>query len=368
MTFDEAIQAGLDLLQGGKPVEALSVFNQVEAAFPGNPVSQRLIGKVCLGIGRHKEGVEALVEAVRRDPHPDIILELVRALSHLGASGDLESVCRYHQGVIEGDDRFHHYRGLAQIYLGRFEEAVESLTRARTVFPNWHTINHNLAIALMGCGRGEEAVECFSALLPDWDGGEADVTGVERLDSIAEDYDANDLHHFFSDRLLRLYLENFPGRRLGRVLELGTGTGLLASKLPASATSVTGIERSSSMLVQARQRQVYGEVIEGCLPGILETLGGPFDTILSSCVLYYFADLQPFFAQAARLLAPGGAFLFSVDPLADPREVAVTGPGEYAHSRAYLRRLAAAAGFKETAIEIDRHRGSPGFWCGFKKV
>ena len=48
-------------------------------------------------------------------------------------------------------------------------------------------------------------------------------------------------------------------------------------------------------------------------------------------------------------------------------EIGVSGEGEYAHSRAYVRRLAAATGFAEIAVRIMAHRGNPGFWWAFRR-
>lgn len=367
MTFEEFIQQGVGLARQGDFQGALTAFQGAEALRPRDPLPRNLMGKIYLACGRDQDGVEAMVEAVRRDPQADLLFDLVHALSHLHGHADVERVCAHHEAQIAGDWRFLPYRGMAQLQTKKFQAAIDTLSRAQEGDPGNPAHCHNLSMALLGGGRGEDAVECFGRLLPDWDGTAGEAVTLERLDAIADGYDGNDLHNYFSDRMLRLYQENLPGRRLRRVLELGTGTGLLAAKLPASATAVTGIERSPAMLAQARARNVYHSLVEGDLPQVLETIEGPFETILASCVLYYFADLRPFFRQAARLLEPDGAFLFSVDPLSDPREIAVTKQGEYAHSRAYLRRLAAETGFREVAMEIDRHRGPPGFWCAFRK-
>jgi predicted TPR repeat methyltransferase len=368
VTLEDLIGHGLALVKSGDLEGALRTFHKAEEEFPQNHETPGLIGRVLFTLGRDSDGIEALVEAVKRNPTPDNLFELVQMLSHFRAHLNVEQACIYHHDRIKDDTRFLPYRGLAQIVLERWEDAVETNRRALAAKPDDKVIVHNLSIALLRSGRLEESVECFSSCLADWNGQSDETASRDFLDKIAVGYDRNELHNFFSDRLLRLYLENFPGRRLKRVLELGTGTGLLASKLPASATSITGVELSSSMLEQARARGVYDQLVEGCMPQVLESLGGQFETILSSCVLYYFADLRPFFDHAARLLEPGGAFLFSVDPLSDPREIAVTGPGEYAHSRAYLRRIAAETGFKEVTIETDRHRATPGFWCAFTRA
>ncbi len=291
------------------------------------------------------------------------VLELTRS----GAHGEVVDLCSGLEGPIAADAGILSLWGMACFHLERIAAAAELFQRALDAAPEDRQIRHNLSVALARGGRAEEAVAMFATCAAPWDGGAEDSLPVPTLDAISEDYDGNPLHQYFSQRLLGLHQGAFPGRRLRRVLELGVGTGLLGTRLPASATTVTGIELSPAMIAQARERKIYDQLIEGRLPGVLETLDGPFESILSSCVMCYFADLEPFFRHAARLLTADGAFLFSVDPLDDAGEIGVTGPGEYAHSRPYLRRVAEANGFRTVAMEIDVHRGAPGFWCAFKK-
>ena len=93
------------------------------------------------------------------------------------------------------------------------------------------------------------------------------------------------------------------------------------------------------------------ELVEGDLVQAMAARTDSFDLVASTCVLYHIADLAPFFREAARLLVPGGHLFFSVDPAPDSMDIGVSSPGEYAHSRAYLRRLATKTGFAETAIK-----------------
>ena len=151
-----------------------------------------------------------------------------------------------------------------------------------------------------------------------------------------------------------------------RVLDAGCGTGGLGANLRAA--HLVGIDLSPDMLAKARERNVYQELVEGDLARVMGTRTDRFDIIASAVVLYYIPDLAPFFREAARLLVPGGHLFFSVDPAADDMDVGVSPmDGSFAHSRAYLRRLAAQTGFAEVAIKIMPHRGNPGFWCAFRR-
>ena len=370
LTYDEALRTGMQWAQEGRLDDAIALFLQVQQAAPDNPHTHRLIGHVLF---RGKSDPAAarpfFEEAVRRNPDAEVIYDLLSALMALRAVAEIDRICEQFRDVAWTDPRLLAAWGYCLTEADRHADAVPVLRRARELSPSDQNIPRNLARALAATGQGEEAVGVFTALAQPWDGVLAPKPDLTRLNAIAQGYDDNDLHNFFCQRLLRLMSEAFAERSFGRTLELGCGTGLLAARLPPSVSELVGIELSPAMLTQARGKDLYRTLIEGELPGVLDGVTGAFDTVLASCVLYYFADLSPFFVHAARLLRPGGAFVFSVDPLADSDgDIGVVLPGEYAHSRAYLRRLAAENGMREVAIEIDRHRGPPGFWCAFQKV
>lgn len=365
-SLNQEIEACVALLGSGKFEEALPRLAACRAVQPGNPHLPRLMGEALIHLGRYAESAPLLMESLKLQPGLAALRALAYAVREGGDPADIDRLCRRYEALAEGDYDLLGLWGYALNRVGRPAEAEPRLRRALELKPDFAMAHHNLACSLTQLGRMEEAVAAFSAFARPWTGTTAQSHSVQALDAVATNYDGNTLHQYFSDRLLRLMQQTCPGRRMGRVLELGTGTGLLASRLPASATRVDGVELSSAMLAQARARGVYHSLIEGALPGILETVEGPYDTILSSCVLYHFADLDPFFAQAVRLLAPDGVFAFSVDPMTDDHDIGITHAGEYAHSRAYLRRLAVAHGLREAAMEVDLHRGPPGFWCVFR--
>ena len=106
------------------------------------------------------------------------------------------------------------------------------------------------------------------------------------------------------------YLEQLGdlGGRL--VLDAGCGGGLVARELAAAGAEVVGVDRSLGSLGVAR-RAVRGHFRPA--QGRLERLpfaDGSFDAVVAADVLEHLPDLPAAVDELARVLAPGGSFVF----------------------------------------------------------
>ncbi|MGH8674291.1 MAG: tetratricopeptide repeat protein [Burkholderiales bacterium] len=141
-----------------------------------------------------------------------------------------------------------------------------------------------------------------------------------------------------------------------KVLDLGCGTGLVGKALAGNGARLCGIDLSPRMLDYARQAGVYTEL--ACMD-IVEALGGAAPSscraILAADTFIYIGELTEVFNGAARALEPGGVFAFSVES-ADQADYRLTLSGRYAHSTAYLHRLAAERGLSERELSRTRIR------------
>ncbi|GAA3973785.1 class I SAM-dependent methyltransferase [Actinomadura viridis] len=108
------------------------------------------------------------------------------------------------------------------------------------------------------------------------------------------------------------------------VLELCCGTGTVLERLTGRGYACTGLDRSSSMLERAREKLGgRAPLIRAELPDV--PAEGPFDSVL--CVfdsVNYLCDeagLRETLRSAARVLRPGGTFVFDVNAPRKLRDV-----------------------------------------------
>jgi len=103
---------------------------------------------------------------------------------------------------------------------------------------------------------------------------------------------------------------HFPARK-ARVLDLGCGAGLVANRLAQRGMVVTGLDASaSSLAVAARHdqtasvRYVRGDACK------LEFEDASFDVVTAMDLLEHIEQPAQLIREAARVLVPGGVFLF----------------------------------------------------------
>jgi demethylmenaquinone methyltransferase/2-methoxy-6-polyprenyl-1,4-benzoquinol methylase len=111
---------------------------------------------------------------------------------------------------------------------------------------------------------------------------------------------------FGQDPRWRRFLVDRLPRDGGRVLDVATGTGLVAQALLARGFRVTGLDQSPEMLERARER--FGdrvELVEGSADE-LPFADASFDHLTFTYLLRYVDDPAATLAELARVVRPGG--------------------------------------------------------------
>ncbi|MDB5641557.1 MAG: SAM-dependent methyltransferase [Hyphomicrobiales bacterium] len=153
--------------------------------------------------------------------------------------------------------------------------------------------------------------------------------------------------------------------RFDVALDLGCGTGLMAREMGRACAKIDGVDLAPAMAARARATGLYGDVEAGDMHAFVAARPAEsVDLVLAADVFVYCGDLASIFAEARRVLSSGGLFAFTLQR-AETGDYTLGEDMRYAHSRAYLARLAADAGFEtlvcdDVSVRQDRGVDVPG--------
>lgn len=241
----------------------------------------------------------------------------------------------------------HQYRANSLRALGRRDEAIAA---CRLALEQGADADH-IAFALASLGAGEAP-------------GAAPPGYVASLfDNYADHFDQHlvgGLGYRMPALLDAAIRQHLAGDQID-TLDLGCGTGLCAPLLRPYSRTLAGVDLSEKMLERARMAGLYDTLVCRELGEYLAEGDNRFDLIVAADVFVYIGDLAQVFARAASALRPAGLFAFSVESAAG-QPFALSASHRYAHSTAYLHRLAHAHGFQvlEAQDQVGRHEGQVG--------
>jgi predicted TPR repeat methyltransferase len=251
------------------------------------------------------------------------------------------------------------YRTLGRIlrYVGRPDEAAHWYRRCLEVAPGDGVAT--MGLAAIGQGPVPER-------LPD------DVV-LYVFDRNAADYEANmrRLGYNAPDVLIGLLrAEGCVDDGSLDILDLGCGSGWCGPLLRPFARRLVGVDLSPRMLAIAAEKHVYDELIQAEILEYLARAGAGLDMIVAANVLVYFRDPASLAEGVARILRPGGRFLFDVEK-GEGAEPAFHVSGRYTHSLAVLESALLPRGFTFTRVDekvMRAEQGAPvaGLFCSVR--
>jgi predicted TPR repeat methyltransferase len=304
---------------------------------------------------------------------------------------NLGNIYKYHRQFSEAEECYRRvllfrpdfvegYCNLGMVLSGqdKFQEAIENFRKALELSPSFKEAYEGLGICYSELGEREQAIACFNRYLELDPGDNSEVklrlarlnagdmpkhypaavmlTTYERK---AQNWDA-DIQlpgkEFLGPKHVREVLEELKlmQARQFDVLDIGCGTGVCGEYLRGYAKHLEGVDLSPHMLAQAQKKGYYDKL--ECADAIAYMQGREqtFDLIIASGVLILFGDLLPVFQAAARLLKPGGLFVFTLYR-SESEAVMVRYNLHFAHSAAYVREMADSAGLQFVLLEQKVH-------------
>lgn len=323
---------GITLFRLKRWQAAIPALRQATAGDPAQTDAWFALGLCHQALSQWKDAAGALEAGLARDSQR-ADLWLACGQCHANA-GEAEAALRAFQRVLDIDSRAHvawSARGSLLRDLGRMDEAAVSFEEALALGADSELHAYYLA-AVRGAGTPAAPPRAY----------------VETLfDQYSADFEAHlvdTLQYRGHEWLLRPLLA--AGRRYPTVLDLGCGTGLCGPLIAPLADAIVGVDLSQAMLAQAGRRGVYRELIHADLSNFLARADRRADLVLAADVFIYVGALDEVFAAVRRILAPGGCFAFTAELAPDSDGFRLLPSLRYAHSEAYLRRLAATHGFR----------------------
>ncbi|MFM8609332.1 MAG: tetratricopeptide repeat protein [Burkholderiaceae bacterium] len=367
---------GLGAFERGDLPQAERCFGQALAHAADRPSVLTNLGVVRTRLGKHGQAIPLLERAAALEAGN------LEAWVHLGIAraelGQLTgAVAAFDRALALRSDLAQAWvqRGSALRELGRRDEAAASFERA------------------LACGADEELTRFYLAAVrasaaPDATPSQAGPPGpvpvpvphapprqyVEGLfDGYADDFESHLLRLGYRahERVVQ-QLQACSPAPWGSVLDLGCGTGLVGRLVRPQAQRAVGIDVALRMVEQSRQTGAYDEVVHADLG---EWLAQPpaspqarHDAALAADVFIYVGAIDHVLRDLRLHLKPGGWLSFSVEALDDARgDFVVQDSLRYAHSEAYLRRLADAWGWTlhsvlRAPIRDDQRQPVPGMY------
>ncbi|PWF48437.1 tetratricopeptide repeat protein [Massilia glaciei] len=400
---------GAALQDAGRPDEALASYDRAIALNPGYALALCNRGNTLRNLGRLEEAIGSYQRALALRPaYPEAHCNLALALHDAGRAGEAlasagralggrpdypEALCARAR-ALHGLHRFGEalrdydraialkpdwaearcWRGAALQRLQRFDEALAAYESALALKPDYPLAHQYRANTLRALGRPAEAVAAYRSALAQ--GGDATQIGYALaalgvgqapaaapaayvaglFDQYADHFD----HHLVGvlgyqmPALLDAAIRRAFSPRDADTLDLGCGTGLCGPYLRAYSKHLVGVDLSEKMLDKARLAGCYDALFRSELAQYLSGRTDVCDLVVAADVFVYIGDLAPVFGAVHGALRPGGGFCFSVEAC-DSGEFTLRPSNRFAHSLAYVRALAAAAGFE--VVEAERRAG-----------
>ena len=173
--------------------------------------------------------------------------------------------------------------------VGSFAQLLDHAERADADFAD-QCAQDRERLASIRSAREDEATRYFADHAQDWD----ELRRMHISDASVED----------------ALVATLSPRPLGRMLDVGTGTGRMAELFAQEADRVVALDKSLAMLrvARAKLQHLPAERIELAQADFtdLPFPEASFDTVLFHQVLHFAQDPQSALSEAARVLAPGG--------------------------------------------------------------
>lgn len=359
--------------------KALKFLLQAAEINPRSHMIQNNLGNIYQLSGQFDQAIDCYRRALEFEPNmPEVHNNLGNIYKNHQQFAEAEAC--YRRALLFRPDFVEGYCNLGVVLRSqkKFKEAIENFRAALDLSPSFKAAFEGLGICCAELGEREQAIAWFNRYLEVDPGDDSEVklrlaqlnagempkrypaaVMLTTYEKKAQNWDADIQRpgkEFLGPKHVREMLEQLklPQVRQLDVLDIGCGTGVCGEYLRACARHLEGVDLSPPMLAQAQKKACYDKLECADAIAYMQGCTRTFDLIIASGVLILFGDLLPVFRAAAHLLKPDGYFVFTLYR-SESEAVMVRYNLHFAHSAAYVRETAEAAGLQLVMLEQKVH-------------
>lgn len=386
LNYDALHLGGLLAISRGEKFEAIQLIKRSLAIQPSQPSALNNIGNIYRKLDRYDESLAAFREAIRLKPDfADAWANM--AIAYYDQDENIKAEDRARAALKLQPDHYSatHTLGLVHLNNDDLDLAAEAFIKCSKFehtegfSPSWY------AQILAHLERFDEAKKILGKLLErEPDNASArfqyDAISGAKLQRASSEAVKEVFDHFATsfDKTLKNLNYRAPELVVAQVMkvystasqelkiaDLGCGTGLVGPMLAPITKKLVGVDLSPEMLKQAKQREIYDELIEMDLIGFLAD-GSPdeFDLITCADTLNYLGALDEVMIAVSHALSPGGLFVATFEhgdeTIPDDEGYRLHHAGRFHHSESYVKSMMAAAGLSISMIEFAQLRKQGG--------
>jgi predicted TPR repeat methyltransferase len=347
---------------------------------PQDARAKAMLGVLMIELGRLDDAVACLRDAVQSAPGLQAAWRgLAEALSRRGDEVAARAAFEAAIVALPGDVDLRVAAMMQAMRLRQFDRALVLGQAARAAGQADARVFGLIGHALHKLGRPVEAGEAYhdalrlapedpyvrhlvsaAGLLPEGERAPADY-----LAAVFDGYAGHFEQHLIGlgyripgimrEMALDLLAERADGS-LGRVLDLGCGTGLIGALLAdLPRERLDGIDLSANMLAEARAKDIYDELAHADIAVWLGSVTESWNLVLAADLFCYFGALDALLGLVGRRLRHGGAMLLSIelDRRYDGPGWRLGTQGRYVHRRDYVLACLVEAGLEVTYLREE---------------
>lgn len=315
-----------------KLTDAISAYNKALLLNPNYAEALYNKGLAQSDMDDLDAAIDSYNQAIRINP------KFGSAFNNLGSAlfekGEIEKAIEsYKQAVKFSPNDADAWNNLGSVssIIGNHQAAIESFNQALKINPSYVVALFKLGQNLKFVGEANEAATCFETVA---NLDENDVLGAKlQLATLgrsstpsktpkgfmenfykerAEIWDSQPLEKYSGHLLIASAFGQVNIGKNNVILDLGCGTGSLASFLKPYAKSLIGIDLSHEMLNYAEKTGLYDILLEKDIEFYMAETSDQYDVVVAAAVFIHFLNLDRLFKLIANSLKKNGQFIFTV--------------------------------------------------------